>query len=71
MPSHFFHFSFWDINGASAGLTVGVGVGVAVRVGVRVGPGRVVTVGSGAGGVEHAVKASRQPAMTTRGKRLT
>ena len=52
-------------------MTVGVGVGVAVRVGVTVGPGSVVTVGSGAGGVEHAVNASRQAAMTTRGKRLT
>jgi NADH dehydrogenase FAD-containing subunit len=40
-------------------------------VGEIVRPGRVVTVGSGAGGVEHAVKASRQPAMTTTGKRLT
>ena len=48
-----------------------MGVGVEVRVGVIVGPGKVVTVGSGAGGVEHAVKASRQPATTTRGKRLT
>ena len=71
LPSHFFHFSFCDINGARAALTVGVAVGVGVRVGVIVGPGRVVTVGSGAGGVEHAVKASRQPATTTRGKRLT
>ena len=52
-------------------MTVGVGVGVAVRVGVRVGPGRVVRVGSGAGGVEHAVNASRQAATTTRGECLT
>ena len=52
-------------------MTVGVGVGVGVRVGVMVGPGSVVTVGSGAGGVEHAVKASRQPATTRRGERLT